>query len=83
MALETEIKTYEARRPELEAQHSGKYVVFRGEELVGVYDTLDLAAAEAVRLFGRGPYLIRRVGAPPITLPASVIYYPTAGDAHR
>ncbi len=83
MALETEIKAYEAKRAELEAQHMGKYVVFHGEELIGVYDTLDLAAAEAVRLFGRGPYLIRRVGAPPLTLPASVLYYPTASDAHR
>jgi hypothetical protein len=24
--------------------------------------------------FGSGPYLIRQVGAPPVTLPASVVY---------
>ena len=76
MALETEIKAYEARLEELEKQHKGKFVVFHGEDLIGVYDTVDAAAEEAVRRFGRGPYLIRQVGAPPPTLPASVMYRP-------
>lgn len=83
MELETEIKAYEARQAELEANHLGKYVVFHGEELVGVYDTLEAAAEEAVRRFGRGPYLIRLVGAPPITLPASVMYRPVPSSANR
>ncbi len=83
MALETEIKAYEARQAELEANYLGKYVVFHGEELVGTYDTLEAAAGEAVRRFGRGPYLIRQVGAPPITLPASVMYRPVPSSANR
>ncbi len=83
MALETEIKAYEAQRAELEENHMGKYVIFHGGELVGVYDTLDSAAKEALRRFGRGPYLIRQVGAPPAALPASVLYRPVAGNANR
>ena len=75
--LETEIKAYETRRSELEKQHHGKFVVFKGEELIGAYDTIEAAAEEAVRRFGRGPYLIRQVGAPPITLPVSVMYRAT------
>ncbi len=83
MALETEIQAYETRRGELEAQHKGKFVVFHGEELIGVYDTVEAAAEEAIRRFGRGPYLIREVGGPPISLPASVMYRPVASVAHR
>jgi hypothetical protein len=69
MALETEIRAYEAKREELERHHKGKFVVFHGEEFVGAFDDFDKAAAEAVRRFGRGPYLIRQVGAtvPPIS----------------
>lgn len=83
MALETEIKAYEAQRAELEANHAGKFVVFHGDEFIGAYDTLEAAATEAVRRFGRGPYLIRQVGAPPIILPASVMYHPIADVAAR
>ncbi len=74
MALEKEIQAFEAQKAELEKWYLGKYVVFHGSELVGAYDSVDAAAAEAVRRFGRGPYLIRQVGAPPVTLPASVLY---------
>lgn len=73
-ALETEIKAYEKKLPELEKAYPGKFVVFKGEEFVGAWDTLNAAAAEAVARFGRGPYLIRQVGAPPPTLPASVLF---------
>lgn len=74
MTLDTEIKAYELRRKELEEHYRGKFVVFKGSEFVGHWDTLDAAATEAVRRFGRGPYLIRQVGAPSPTLPASVMY---------
>lgn len=75
--LETEIKAYEARRDELEKQHHGKFIVLKGQDLIGAYDTFEAAAQEAIRRFGRGPYLIRQVGAPPISIPASVMYRPT------
>lgn len=47
-----------------------------GERLVGTCDSFEAAAEDAVERFGRGPYPIRRVGAPPVTLPASVPYRP-------
>ena len=83
MALETEIRAYEARKPELERHHLGKWVVFHDDELVGAFDTLDWAASEAALRFGRGPYLIKQVGAPPVTLPASVFYQPVGDIADR
>lgn len=69
MALETEIRAYDAKREELERHYRGKFVIFHGEEFVGAFDSFDAAAAEAIRLFGHGPYLIRQVGVttPPIS----------------
>jgi hypothetical protein len=73
--LKAEILAYEARRADLEAAHFGKFTLFHGGELIGTYETFDQAARDAVRRFGRGPYLIRQVGSSPITLPESVMYH--------
>ena len=73
-ALEAEIKAYEEKLPELKESYPGKFVVFKGGELIGAWDTFDAAANRAVALYGRGPYLIRQVGAPSPTLPASVFF---------
>ena len=75
--LKREIGAYEKMRPDLEAEHLGKWAVVHDEKLVNVYDSFEAAAEDAVRQFGRGPYLIRQIGAPPVTLPASVLYHPT------
>lgn len=83
MALEREIHAFESRLDELEKHHAGKFVVFYGDDFVGAFDTLDRAAEEAVRRFGRGPYLIRQVGGPPLGLPPSLVYRPLAYVAHR
>ena len=74
MDIKTEIEAYERMRAELEKTHAGKFVVIKDGVLIGAWDTLDTAAAEAVMRFGRGPYLIRQVGAPPPNLPASVLF---------
>lgn len=80
--LDEELRTYEAMKANLEEHHMGKWVVVHDGELVDAFDTLDAAATEAVRRFGRGPYLIRQVGAPPVSLPASVLYRPVHGHAN-
>jgi hypothetical protein len=79
--IQDDISAFEALRPELEARSMGKWVIFHNRELVGVYDSFEIAAENAVRQFGRGPYLIRQVGAPPVTLPASVMYAPVYGHS--
>ncbi len=78
MALETEIAYYEAKLPEYEQYYAGKHVVIHGAELVGAFDSFENAAVEAVRRFGRGPYLIRQIGAPPPSIPISWLYQPAA-----
>jgi hypothetical protein len=77
--IDSEIAAYENMRGELEAQHTGKWVLVHNRQVIGVFDTSDEAAVSAVRQFGAGPYLIRQIGAPPITLPASVMYRPVYG----
>jgi hypothetical protein len=72
--IDTEIAVYETMREQLESEHMGKWVLVRAGKLVNVYDSFEVAAEDAVRQFGRGPYLIRQIGAPPVTLPASVMY---------
>lgn len=78
--LDAEIAVFRGMQQELETHHRDKWVVIRGDRLVGVLDSFDAAATEAVRQFGRGPYLIRQVGAPPLLLPASVMYRPVHAD---
>jgi hypothetical protein len=79
--LRDEISAYEQMRADLEASSLGKWVLVHDGQLIGTYDTFDAAANEAVERFGFGPYLIRQIGAPPIALPASVLYQPTHGES--
>ena len=74
--LSEEIAAYERMRNELETDYLGLWVVVHDEELIGTYDSFQTAAETAVERFGRGPYLIRRVGEPPMTLPASLRFRP-------
>lgn len=75
-AFQDDLAAYEAMRPELEGAYFGKWVLVHGRELVGVFDTFDAAAVEAVQRFGRGPYVIKQVGAAPVPIPVSVMYRP-------
>jgi len=72
--LDREIAAYETLRADLENRHMGEWVLVYKENLIGVYRSFDEAAQFAVQEFGRGPYLIRKVGAPPFTMPASVAF---------
>ena len=79
--LEKEIARYESMRDDLEKEHPGEWVVIYQERLAGIYASFEDAGRAAVHSFGRGPYLIRKIGAPPITLPPSVLYrFTNAGD---
>ena len=73
--LNQDIAAYDKLQADLESKHVGKWVLVHDEALVSLYDSFEAAAEEAVKRFDRGPYLIRQIGAPPITLPASVMYH--------
>ena len=72
--IDTEIAAYDAIKDQLEATCLDKWVVIHGGIVAGVFNDFQKAAADAVARFGRGPYLIRRVGQKPTVLPASVRY---------
>ncbi len=74
--VDSDIAAYDTMRSDLEERHMGKWVVLHEGGLIAVYDSFDDAATNAVARFGRGPYLIRQVGAPSVTLPASVMFCP-------
>jgi len=78
--IQDEIAAFKKMQPELEAEHFGRWVLFHDLHLIDLFDSFDQALVEAGARFGRGPYLIRQIGAPPITLPASVMY---RRDANR
>jgi hypothetical protein len=77
--INEEITAYNELRQALEADHMGEWALVHNRELVSLFDSFEAAAEEAVRLFGRGTYLIRQVGAPPVSLPASLMYRPDYG----
>lgn len=72
--LTVEIAAYERMQADLESTNLGKWALVHDERLEGVFDSFETAAREAVKKFGRGPYLIRQIGAPSLVLPASVMY---------
>ena len=71
-ALSAQMAAYDGMRDLLETDHFGKWVVFHGGELVGIYDNDAAAVTDAGHRFGYGPYLIREVGAGPYRLPPVV-----------
>ncbi|HSY17646.1 MAG TPA: hypothetical protein VK815_04890 [Candidatus Acidoferrales bacterium] len=77
--VQKDIEAYEKLRQELELKHMGKWVLFHDEKLVDFFDSFDAAASQAVANFGRGPYLIKQIGASSLTLPASVMFKPVYG----
>lgn len=74
--IKSNIAAYQAMQQELEEKHMGQWVLFHSNALFAFYESFESAAADAVIRFGRGPYLIRQVGAAAPTLPASVMFRP-------
>jgi hypothetical protein len=72
--IQSEIAAFEQMQPSLEAQYPDRWVLIHDGQLIDTFDTFDLAAAVAVKRFGRGPFLIRQVGVQPEPLPISVVF---------
>jgi hypothetical protein len=73
--IDEEIAVFDRLRQTLESEHMGKWVLIHDGEVIAFYESSEDAANDAVRRFGRGPYLIRQIGAPPMSLPASVMFH--------
>ena len=56
------LAAYDEMRPELEAEHLGKWVIVRNRELVDIYETFETQPRPPLPGLARGPYHIREVG---------------------
>ena len=70
--LEKEVAFFQQHQGEWAARFAGKFVLVRGEELVGAYDTVETALAEGARRFGLTSFLVRPVSGaiPQVSIPA-------------
>ena len=58
--LELEIATYNAKLPELMA-NAGRFVLIKGEQVEGIYDTYADGLRAAYGKFPEGQFLLKRV----------------------
>lgn len=61
MILETELKTYEQHKNELLGTAGGKFVLIRGTDVIGVYDSKMDAIAQGYKQFGNVPFLVKQI----------------------
>lgn len=59
-ALSTELKTYQAKLPNL-LGHQGKFVLIHGEEIVGLFDSYADAMTVGYEKIGLKPFLVRKI----------------------
>ena len=74
LVVETDL--YKQRMEEFVQEHNMEWVVIHKKEIVGFYQDFQEAAANAIQRFGRGPYLIKQIGAPEASIRPSVFTRP-------
>jgi hypothetical protein len=58
--LETELKYLQMHKDELAKQFPGRFLVIKGEEVTGAYETREAALAGSAEMHGLSNVLIRR-----------------------
>ncbi len=59
--LDTERQFYSENLAKWLGQYPGKFVLVKGRELIGTFDTDKDALSQGARLYGLDPFLVRRV----------------------
>lgn len=59
--LSKEFEYFLAHQAELVEKHNGKYVVIRGQEVIGAYDDEKDAIAQTIKSFSLGTFLVQKV----------------------
>jgi hypothetical protein len=72
MVLEQERTLYDAYLNEWLQRYADRWVLVRGQELIGVFNTVEEALVEGTRRFGLTPFLVRQVtpSQEPVRIPA-------------
>jgi len=61
MILESELKTYEQHKNELLGTAGGKFVLTRGTDVIGVYNSKMDAIAQGYKQLGNVPFLVKQI----------------------
>ena len=61
IVLEVELRFFESKKEEWLEKHRGRYVLIKGEELMGVFTSLEDAYNEGVKQYGNQPFFIKQV----------------------
>ncbi len=59
--LDKELQTYEAHREELLGSNRGKFVLIKGERLVGTFESQQDAIERGYEEFGNEPFLVKQI----------------------
>ena len=59
--LNKELETYEANKNGFLAKHKGKFVLIKGNKIVGVFDTSNDAVNRGYEEFGNTPFLVKEI----------------------
>jgi hypothetical protein len=59
--LATELKTYAEKLETLLGTHEGKFVIIRGDQMLGTFDSQLDAIAGGYRQLGNVPFLVKQV----------------------
>ena len=62
--LDLERQTFADKSAEWSRLHPGRFVVVKGDQLLGAFDTIEEALGAGARSFGLSPFLVRRLGEP-------------------
>ncbi|HCU25968.1 MAG TPA: hypothetical protein DF383_13200 [Deltaproteobacteria bacterium] len=70
--LEIELAYYESKKTDFLKSYEGKYLLIKGKEFIGSYDTAETAFNAGVEKFGAEAFLVRRITQEPeiVKIPA-------------
>ena len=60
-SLTRELATYERHKDELVGSHEGRFVLIRGDEIAGVWDTYKDALEAGYKQFELEPFLVKQI----------------------
>lgn len=61
MSLEQELKTYEENKERLLSEAKGKFVLIKGDKIIGIYVSQEDALAEGYKRFGNEEFLVKEI----------------------
>ena len=60
MSLEKEFETYQSKLNEL-IEHEGKYILIKGDEIIGIYSSYDDAVEQGFQRFKLESFLVKQI----------------------